>query len=82
MVKRRVKRRARRAGLPADTCCHAVRATGIAAYLEHGGLLERAQRIAGHSSPRTTRLYDRGAAGPTASEMERIGIRRATFCVR
>jgi integrase len=68
--------------LPADTCCHRFRATGVAAYLEHGGLLERAQRIAGHSSPRTTKLYDRGEDGPTAPEMESIGIWRATFCER
>ena len=31
-----IKRRARRAGLPATTCCHTFRATGITAYLENG----------------------------------------------
>ena len=35
------------------------RATGITAYLENGGILEHAQQIAAHESPRTTKLYDR-----------------------
>ena len=37
------------------------RATGITAYLSHGGTLEHAQQIAGHASPKTTKLYDRTA---------------------
>ena len=28
-------------------------------YLENGGMLEMAQRIAGHADSRTTKLYDR-----------------------
>ena len=55
-----IKRRASAAGLPA-TCCHTFRATGITAYLSNGGTLEHAQRIAGHASPKTTKLYDRTA---------------------
>jgi site-specific recombinase XerD len=35
------------------------RATGITNYLENGGTLEVAQRIAGHADSRTTKLYDR-----------------------
>ena len=35
------------------------RATGITAYLSNGGTLEHAQQIAGHASPKTTKLYDR-----------------------
>ena len=54
-----IKRRAVAAGLPATTCCHTFRATGITAYLSNGGTLEHAQRIAGHASPKTTKLYDR-----------------------
>ena len=42
-----IKRRASAAGLPASTCCHTFRATGITAYLSNGGTLERAQQIAG-----------------------------------
>ena len=32
-----IKRRAAAAGLPASTCCHTFRATGITAYLSNGG---------------------------------------------
>ncbi len=69
-----IKRRALAAGLPASTCCHTFRATGITAYLSNGGTLEHAQRIAGHSSPKTTKLYDRTADTVTLDEIERIVI--------
>ncbi len=71
---RMVKRRASRAGLPADTCCHSFRATGITAYLENGGTIENAQAIAAHESPRTTKLYDRTSDEITLDEVERIII--------
>src|SRR5262249_14284649 len=61
-----VKRRARRAGLPENICCHSFRATGITVYLQSGGSLEHAQRIAAHESPRTTKLYDRTSDQITA----------------
>ena len=48
---RMIKRRAKAAGLPEDTCCHTFRATGITAYLEGGGTIEHAQQIANHESP-------------------------------
>jgi site-specific recombinase XerD len=73
-VLRMVKRRARVAGLPASTSCHTFRATGITAYLENGGDLENAQAIAAHSSPRTTKLYDRTSDEITLDEVERIRI--------
>jgi hypothetical protein len=38
---------------------HSFRATGITNFLENGGTLEVAQRIAGHADSRTTKLYDR-----------------------
>ena len=44
---RMIKRRAKAAGLPASTCCHTFRATGITAYLQNGGTIENAQQIAG-----------------------------------
>ena len=69
-----IKRRAVAAGLPASTCCHTFRATGITAYLSNGGTLEHAQRIAGHASPKTTKLYDRTADTITLDEIERIVI--------
>ncbi len=69
-----VKRRARAAGLPYSTCCHTFRATGITAYLENGGTIEKAQTIAAHESPRTTKLYDRTSDAITLDEIERILI--------
>ena len=54
-----IKRRARKAGLPAEICAHSFRGTGITEYLRNGGDLEVAARIAGHESTRTTQLYNR-----------------------
>jgi integrase/recombinase XerD len=71
---RMVKRRARKAGLPADICNHSFRATGITAYLENGGTIENAQAIAAHESSRTTKLYDRTSDEITLDEVERIII--------
>ena len=73
-VLRMVKRRAQAAGLPGTTSCHTFRATGITAYLENGGTIENAQVIAGHESPRTTKLYDRTSDEITLDEIERIAI--------
>jgi site-specific recombinase XerD len=73
-VLRMIKRRAEDAGLPATTCCHTFRATGITAYLENGGTIENAQAIAAHESPRTTKLYDRTDDEITLDEVERILI--------
>lgn len=73
-ILRMVKRRSARAGLPANVCCHTFRATGITAYLENGGTIENAQAIAGHESPRTTKLYDRTDDRLTLDEIERIAI--------
>ena len=69
-----IKRRALTAGLPPSTCCHTFRATGITAYLSNGGTLEHAQQIAGHASPKTTKLYDRTSDTVTVDEIERIVI--------
>ena len=69
-----IKRRAAAAALPPSTCCHTFRATGITAYLSNGGTLEHAQQIAGHASPKTTKLYDRTADSITVDEIERIVI--------
>ena len=69
-----IKRRVAAADLPPSTCCHTFRATGITAYLSNGGTLEHAQQIAGHASPKTTKLYDRTADTITVDEIERIVI--------
>jgi site-specific recombinase XerD len=73
-VLRMIKRRARKIGLPVNTCCHTFRATGITAYLENGGTIEKAQAIAAHESPRTTKLYDRTSDEITLDEIEKISI--------
>lgn len=67
-----VKRRCRAAGLGDRFTNHTFRATGITAYLKNGGLLEHAQIMAGHASPRTTKLYDRRAQEASLDEVERI----------
>lgn len=73
-VLRMVYRRARAAGLNTHVCCHTFRATGITAYLANGGTIEKAQQIAAHESPRTTKLYDRTNDELTLDEIERIAI--------
>jgi site-specific recombinase XerD len=69
-----VKRRAVAAGLPPRVCNHTFRATGITSYLENGGTIEKAQQIAAHESPKTTKLYDRTSDQITLDEIERIAI--------
>ena len=73
-VLRMIKRRARQVGLSTCVCCHTFRATGITAYLQNGGQLEHAQRIAAHESVRTTKLYDRTADTLSLDEIEKIHI--------
>ncbi len=69
-----IKRRAAQAGLPETICCHSFRATGITTYLKNGGTLEKAQQIANHESPRTTKLYDRTIDEISLDEIERIVV--------
>lgn len=71
---RMIKRRAGEAGLSPSVCCHTFRATGITAYLENGGTIEKAQQIAAHESPKTTKLYDRTSDMISLDEIERIAI--------
>ena len=69
-----IKQRAAVAGLPPSTYWHTLRATGITASLLNGGTIEHARQIAGHASPKTTKLYDRTADTVTVDEIERIVI--------
>ena len=71
---RMIQRRAAALGLKRRITCHTFRATGITAYMEAGGTLEHAQRVAAHESPRTTKLYDRTGDAITLDEVERIRI--------
>jgi hypothetical protein len=43
-------------------------------YLKNDGRLERAQQMACHESPRTTKLYDRTKDEITLSEVERTRL--------
>lgn len=69
-----IKRRAKQAGICTRICNHSFRGTGITNYLENGGSVSEAQRMAGHSDPRTTGLYDRRNQRITRGEVERIKI--------
>jgi integrase/recombinase XerD len=67
-----IQRRAKAAELETRIGCHTFRATGITIYLLNGGTLEKAQDMAAHESPRTTKLYDRTNADVSLDEVERI----------
>ena len=71
---RMIRRRAKAAGIAAPIGNHTFRATGITAYLGNGGVLEHAQSMAAHESPRTTKLYDRTQERLTQDEVERIRL--------
>jgi site-specific recombinase XerD len=71
---RMIRRRAADAGINTAIGCHSFRATGITNYLENGGTLENAQKMAGHESARTTKLYDRRGDELTLDEIEKIQI--------
>jgi site-specific recombinase XerD len=71
---RMIRRRAVAAGIMASIGNHTFRATGITAYLSNGGVLEHAQSMAAHESPRTTKLYDRTKERLTQDEVERIRL--------
>jgi site-specific recombinase XerD len=73
-VWRMIQRRAPRAGIKTRIGCHSFRATGITNYLEHKGTLEKAQQMAAHASPRTTKLYDRTSDQVTLDEIEKITL--------
>jgi integrase/recombinase XerD len=69
-----VKRRAKAAGISPRICNHTFRATGITVYLSNKGTLEKAQHIAAHESPKTTKLYDRTSDAIDLGEIEKIII--------
>jgi site-specific recombinase XerD len=70
-----VQRRAQAAHMQTDVCNHTFRGTGITAYLENGGTLEKARQMAAHASTRTTQLYDRREDRVTLDEVVKINIR-------
>jgi hypothetical protein len=64
----------RRAGAASIATKLSFRATGITAYLEKGGTLEKAAPMANHASTRMTPLYDRRRDEVGLDEVERIVI--------
>jgi integrase len=70
-----VRRRDKAAGITTEVCNHTFRGTGIAAYLENGGTLEKARQMAVHASTRTTQLYDRREDCLALDEVVKINIR-------
>ena len=71
---RMIRRCAKQAGIESPIGNHTFRATAITVFLLNGGKIEDAQRLAGHSSPRTTKLYDRRDEELSLDEIERIRI--------
>jgi site-specific recombinase XerD len=69
-----IRRRAAAAGIMTKVGNHSFRATGITAYLNNGGTLEKAAAMANHASTRTTQLYDRRRNEISLDEVERICI--------
>ncbi|MGD0185826.1 MAG: tyrosine-type recombinase/integrase [Roseiarcus sp.] len=69
-----IQRRAKAAGVATRVGNHTFRATGLTAYLDNGGTLEKAARMANHASIRTTQLYDRRAEQVTLDDVERVSI--------
>ena len=73
-IYRLMKRRLKDAGLPGHLTPHSFRVATITDLLEHGVPLDDVQHLAGHSDPRTTRLYDRRQRKVTRNTVERISI--------
>ncbi len=69
-----VKRRLKDAELPTRLSPHSFRVTAITDLLTQGVPLDDVQYLAGHASPRTTRLYDRRQKKVTRNIVERISI--------
>ena len=67
-----VGKRPKTSGILKRVCCHSFRATGVTGYMNSGGTIEIAQRIAEHTSPATTRIYDRSGDRLTLEEIERV----------
>ena len=67
-----VRRRAKKAELPENLCCHTFRGTGITLFLQAGGKLERAQVIAHHADSRTTKGYDHSDDDVTLEDIELV----------
>jgi integrase len=69
-----MKRRLQDAGLPELLSPHSFRVTVVTDLLNQNVPLENVQYLAGHSSPTTTRVYDRRRRKVTRNIVERISV--------
>jgi integrase/recombinase XerD len=70
-----IQTRSRAVGIKKRIGCHSFRGTGLTAYMNSGGTIEIAQRIAGHAQPTTTKIYDRSHDRVTIAEIEKVSFR-------
>jgi integrase len=70
-----IQTRARAVGIKKRIGCHSFRGTELKAYMNSGGTIEIAQRIAGHAQPTTTKIYDRSHDRVTIAEIEKVSFR-------
>jgi len=73
-IRQMMKRRLEDAGLPELFSPHSFRVTVVTDLLNQNVPLEDVQYLAGHSSPTTTRVYDRRRRRVTRNIVERISI--------
>jgi integrase/recombinase XerD len=71
---RMMKRRLVASALPTHLSPHSCRVATVTDLLSQGISLEEVQYLAGHSDPRTTRLYDRRRNNVARNTVERISI--------
>jgi len=73
-MRQMMKRRLKDAGLPNVFSPHSFRVAVVTDLLKQDVPLEDVQYLAGHSSPITTRIYDRRKKRVTRNIVERISI--------
>ena len=69
-----VKRRMKKAGLPAELSAHSFRTATITDLIGQGIPIEDVQRLVGHKDARTTKLYDKTNRKVTRNLVERISL--------
>ena len=74
VIRQMVKRRLKKAGLPAALRPHSFRVLVVTDLLAQHVPLEEVQYLAGHSNPQTTQLYDRRRRRVTRNIVERISV--------
>lgn len=70
-----VKRRNKTLGFP-NVTNHTFRATGITTFLNAGGALDDARRLANHASVNTTKLYDHRNQKVSVADVQKINYRK------